>query len=159
MTRAELAGELFDAFTTADRRGRTIVVLRDEHPLHDEAQLVTYAVHDGTLPDDWRFAVVRTVLGSLHDGDIGEDSDAAEWADGSVDIYNDARLQWLAQVPGALDWCDQAQDDGLVTDKATLLERIGAGQYVALVEIAGVVCAEVDGIIAEREAQAEADAS
>lgn len=130
----ELAGQAYGAFTTTQRGDDTIVVLKDDRPqwVYD---LVQAAHGEFFLPDDWRYASIRNALSAIHD-DAPDDLDdyAGEWADGNVDTYTMARLQWLASNLQRTFYCDDAagafdpSEDGIVG-------LIGMGQYMESSEI------------------------
>jgi hypothetical protein len=96
--------------------------------------------HGGMMPDDMRYKMIRECLGNMLDriADDAEDFDnldTGEIADGLVDIYNMARLEWLASSLYRAEYCDDAQADGLVAEDATIFDRIGMGQYQEYSEI------------------------
>lgn len=95
--------------------------------------------HDLMLPDDWRYACIGAALEYIanHDGDAGDD--VGPFADDQIDVYNGARLLWLASSLSRASYCDEAAEEGLVDADATMFDRIGAGQYLEAVEIFGHV--------------------
>ena len=112
--------------------------------------------HGGMLPDDWRYDAIRAIADELAGRDESEWDDAqGEICDALVDVYTSALTEWLASHLDRLGYCDQAQEDGLVSPEATQSQRLAAGQYVELSEIyASVVSslravADQDGIDGE----------
>lgn len=88
--------------------GEAFVKLADDAP-----EWVLDAVreaHDGEFPDDWRYEMCERIFDGWHDGDWNPDDDDSmyEFADAAVDIYNMARLQWLAGHLERAAYCDEA---------------------------------------------------
>jgi hypothetical protein len=131
-----LAGEAYDCFERRERdNGDSFVSLKDNAPewLSD---LVRDA-HGDFLPDDWRYASIRSALGAIHDA--GEDADvddlSFEFADSNVDTHNAARCEWLASHLARGFYCDDAVNEGLVADDSGIFTRIGIGQYIESREV------------------------
>lgn len=139
---AEFAG----AFETAKRTdGASYVRKRD-----DRAPWITFevihAIHesvDDRGPNDWIYASIASVADTLNGYDTSSADKArdrvGEIADSLVDVYNADLTAWLSDHLGNAALCDEAVSDGLASSDASLFDRIGVGQYVALERIANAV--------------------
>ena len=97
--------------------------------------------HDEEMPNDWRFAKVREIALWLHEQESLDSAreDAMEAADGMSHIYTGQLLQWYAEIPSRLDYCDQYQQDfgNSATDSTGLL--LGAAQAYAIEQMVQVI--------------------
>ncbi len=137
-----LARLVSDAFEGATRdNGDSYRRIRDGAP-EWITELVRDCAHSGgsCLPSDWRYEAAEACADALAEGS----EDAPE-----PDIYTGHLIRWLGER-GAVDACDQAREDGLVSEDAGMVERIQAGQAVVLSEI-------MDAMRAALEARAEED--
>lgn len=134
---SSLAGEALSFFERAHREsGPDYIRTRDEpewvHGLVRQA-------HGDMLPDDWRYEAIRDALSAI-EGSGAESIDNLddvdhEYADGKVDIYTGDRIAWLASHGVRADYCDEAQDEGVASESAGVVELIGAGQYMEAREV------------------------
>lgn len=138
------AGEAFEAFETRKRREgerdeESFVSLKDNAP--QWVKDAVYSAHGDFLPDDWRYDKIQDAFGAIHDA--SEDADTTEvgdeFADGAVDAYTHARLQWLASNLNRPGYCDEAREEGLIGEDSDLVQQIGMGQYMEAREIWGAV--------------------
>lgn len=116
------------------------------------AQWVSQAVRDAhpeeaPLPDDWVYEIVWEAFGAIaeaasYEQDLDEAGD--EFADG-VDVYTANLLAWSSTCRYALQWTEEAREEGLVEAEADLVERLRTGQYVARGYIYGVVRQAIEG--------------
>lgn len=135
MNRNQIARAFADAFITDKRAdGVEFVRLADGSP--EWMTEAVRAAHCDMMPEDTRYSMIRECADALADRDADEWEDSTgEIADGLVDVYNNARLTWLASNLHRAAYCDEAQDEGLVSDKASMFDRIGVGQYMEYDEI------------------------
>jgi hypothetical protein len=108
---------------------------------------LVHAAHGNMLPDDWRYAAIAAALEYLADSDVDSDDwqDASDFADGYVDIYNHDRATWLGSHsyrPGYVD--DACEEYGTAPD-ASIMDRIGAGQYREASEVFSSVVSSLEG--------------
>lgn len=94
------------------------------------------AAHGEFGPDDKKYSMIRECAGKLaeYDSDDWEDY-AGEMADSLVDIYNADLLHWLSSHLFRAFYCDEAQEEGLVSADAEMYKRIAIGQYMEYQEI------------------------
>ena len=128
----QLAGQAYDAFERRTRDDDTgYTTLRDDAP--EWVQELVREAHGDFLPDDWRYASIRSALSEIHDnGYSGADEAremAHEWADGNVDAYTGHRLAWLASNLNRAGYCDDAADDLGFDPSQGIIQLIGLGQY------------------------------
>ena len=164
-TISELASEAHGWFTTTTRADETIDVLRDGAPTW--IYNLVFAAHESgeIMPDDWRYASIRSALAEISDSDADDRDDlddlAGEWADSNVDVYTGARIAWLGSRMSRTAYVDEAVDElggeGLDTVERIglwqyVVERIGLGQYVESREVFELVANALED---EREARAD----
>lgn len=130
-------------FTTKQvKRGEgpveTIVKLRDDAPewVHDAVR----EAHDGEWPDDWRYETCAAIFDCVHD----EVGDSHAIADSLVDIYTGARFAWLAGNINRQSYVDEAQDEGIAGDRASISERVGMGQYLCIERMAAIILQAIE---------------
>lgn len=136
----------FSAAWMTDKRddGKSFSRLKDGSP-----QWMTDAIHaahdaiDGRLPNDWIYEACESIASTM-DGYGADDADGMrdnehEICDGLVDVYNSARLAWLADHLGNADLCDEACRD-LGSPNADTFDRIGLGQFLAYTRVFGALC-------------------
>lgn len=57
---------LSTAFTSKTRpSGESFIVLKEDHPLYEQAKDIVYACHDGLLPNDLIYDVVDSLISNL----------------------------------------------------------------------------------------------
>ncbi len=124
-------------FTNTMRGEERIVTLRDDAP-----EWVSDAVreaHDGEMPDDWRYDICESIFEEI---DPEDDDRDFELADGLVDVYNNARVAWLAGDLGRASYCDEAADEyGIAGDT---FDRLGWGQLYCINQMVGVIRAAIE---------------
>lgn len=132
-----LASVAYDSFESFKRDGsdETFYKLKDGSP--EWVQDLVREAHGDFFPDDWRYEAIMDACGWIHDND--GDDDSAGFADGYVDVYNAARVAWLASSLHRGAYCDEASDEGLVAEDAGIYDRIGLGQYMEASEVYGLV--------------------
>ena len=100
------------------------------------------------LSDDFRYKTIESIIDSLLDtlefNIIGDDTDvftdeanemSHEICDGLVDVYNHDLLTWLSSNLQRPYYIDEANDEGLLSDESTEMERIMVGQFQEISEI------------------------
>lgn len=101
----------------------------------DAPEWMTLAVreaHEGRLPNDTDYSAFSEVVDAIVEaleGDEDMDDARHERCDGLVPIYNNDRINWMAQHSDYVGYCDDARMEGLVSNDAAMVERIGAGYY------------------------------
>jgi hypothetical protein len=131
---AREAGAYFETATRDD--GTEFVRTKDGTP-----QWVTNLVHEAHgefLPDDWRYEVIRDALDWIEEADDPEDG-SGEFADQTVDVYNSARLAWLASNLNRASYCDEAAAEFGGEERVSIFDQIGQGQYMEASEVYSLV--------------------
>lgn len=132
-----IAREAAAAFVTGHREnGEAFRKVADDAPAWI-TDLVRDAAHAGgwVFPSDWRYKAVEDCLTAIAEGDDTPPEG---------DVYTSAQLAWLASDGEAVVYCDRAAEEGLVSDRAGLLDRIAAGQALLLSDIFGAVQAALE---------------
>jgi hypothetical protein len=122
------------SFETRERtNGEKFVCLVNAAPqwMTDAVQ----AAHGDAFPDDVKYKMIERVADSIAEF-LSENKDADSEAldevrfekiDNLIPIYNRDRLDWLASSLTRVDYCDMAQEEGLLSEGSTMLDRIAAG--------------------------------
>lgn len=149
------AQALYEALETRKREdGSRFVTLRDGSP--EWMTEVVHAAHGDMLPDDWRYACIAAAAEYIAEADDPEDADS-EFADSQVDIYNGARFAWLASNLNRMGYCDEAQEEGIASETATVVELIGAGQYMEAAEVYSMLLSALTEQVEEDDADTDTD--
>src|ERR1700675_250302 len=111
MTFQECAREVAAAFETARRvedDPESTYVRRKDDAAEWTRDLV-YAAHADFGPDDWRYACIWSAAEAVAEYETEDDAQdgRGEFADGYVDVYNAARLEWLASNLNRAGYCDE----------------------------------------------------
>lgn len=92
--------------------------------------------HGTLLPNDWSYAAVVECLSVVEQAGAGADA----WdLRAEPDVYNTKLLAWLGSSLQRAEFCDEAQEDGMVADDADMWTRIAAGQSQELAQVMGAV--------------------
>ena len=131
MSIQKTAQALADAFETRTRNnGDEFRCLAANAPewMNDAVQ----EAHGDLMPNDVSFDMVANAAGWIAGIDDRQDRyDAChEYASSCVSVYHSDRIAWLASHAHRIEYCDEAQGEGLVNDCASLSDRIAAGWYM-----------------------------
>ena len=138
---AVVATDALAFFTTATRNdGVEFVKLAEDAP--EWVSDMVFACHDGGLPNDWTYEVVRNAVEWLSEGN--DPSDSGDFCDDQVDVYTSNLLAWLAGGPRRCDSCDLASDDYGAPEPDTMVNRIMRGQFYEASEIFSQVVYELN---------------
>ena len=95
-----------------------------------------YDMHDDELPNDWRYQKIVEILDEIIEADSESDiewsDEAHDIADRLTSIYTAELAAWLAENGNRASYHEDAVTDGLVSEKATLHERMAMAQYVCI---------------------------
>lgn len=131
MTLATIAAALSAAFETRERiNGDKFACLRDKSP--EWMSDAIHAAHGDTMPDDTKYRMCERVadeIAELLSDDEDADLDDAKYEriDGLIPVYNRDRLDWLASALFRADYCDEAREEGTVSEESDMFARIAAG--------------------------------
>ena len=132
---ARIASAAFERRERAD--GETFVALTDDAP--EWVQPIVMDAHGEFLPEDWRYACIEAAFDAI--ADCGEDEEQGDvgqqFADGYVDVYTGARLQWLASNLNRQGYVDSAREE--FGPRESIVEDVGMGQYVEALEVFNLV--------------------
>lgn len=150
LTIESLAAEAYSHFTTTKRGEETIVVTKDDAP--EWVRALVHFAHGGQfqfLPDDWRYCAISDALEYLADG--GDPDDPDVFAEANVDVYTHDLNAWYSSNLNRASYCDQAQEDGMVSEDTDMTRRIAVGQYMELCEVYGLVVQALKEELENRE--------
>jgi|TARA_R100000482_G_scaffold113919_1_gene56657 hypothetical protein len=136
------AGTLRAAFTQDKRDDGTTFWTYTDQARQSADDLATWIgeLHDGELPNDWRYETIVDICDTLMDeGDLSN-ADPGELsvgiANNLTDIYNQSLCQWYADNASRVAYIDDAQSDGLIAAEATTIDRLMCGQCIAIEQMA-----------------------
>ena len=137
------AATLRSAFTLAQREDGSEFWQFTEEARQSVDDLSSFVreLHDEELPNDWRYQKIVEICDAIteYDGDT-EWSDAShEISDGLVSIYNAELASWIAENGSRLSYCDQVMEEGLISDEASMSERLMAGQYTCIKQMVDII--------------------
>lgn len=105
--------------------------------LHDLIKDIHFDHFDGCLPNDWIYQIALEAFEALENDDL-EDITIES------DIYNQDLAKWLLN-PFADEYCQEAQEEGLLPAFAGIYTIIGSGQILAKERIYHTVNAFLQG--------------
>jgi hypothetical protein len=153
----ELAAEAYGCFETATRPdGSSFARVRDGSP-EWVSELVREAHGrdaDGApsfLPDDWRYATIRSALAFIGDDATDPDEDAHVFADSQADVYTGELIAWMGSNLQRVGYVDQAVAEFGFDEERGVVGAIGMGQYLEAREVYELV----RGALEERAAALE----
>lgn len=130
-TYAHFAGILAGSFTSDKRtNGDVFWKLTDSAP--SWVGDAVYAAHNGRMPDDGIYELCAHIADGLTEYDMTgrhPEDHLHEIADRNVSCYHMERYRWLAAHLDNSDYCEEAQEEGLVASDASISDRIAAGMY------------------------------
>lgn len=142
----DLAAEASRHFERREREsGAEFVALKEGAPewLH---QLVQDA-HGDMMPDDWRYQLTERCVDAIADHENADDArDGLE-----PSIYTHELCDWLGSSNSRYSYCDEARAEGLVSDDASMIDRMQAGQLQELGEVFGLVLDALTARVEELE--------
>lgn len=113
-------------FETAKRiNGDEFIRLTENVPKSLRNLIYNIHLHSfgGCLPNDWIYKIILEAFEEL-------EIDSLEDINIEADPYNNDLANWLLN-PFSSEYCQEAQEEGFVSDKSTIYERIGYGQELA----------------------------
>jgi hypothetical protein len=166
----EVAAEAAKWFETAKRPGLDVEddglrFTRTKDNAPEWIGEMCHEAHGPMLPDDWRYDCIRAAVDWIAEGNDSDDS--GEFADGQVDAYTSARLDWLgssAYRQGYVDEAIQEFGGGRTSDGeygrgggevAGIVDMIGMGQYAEAGEVFGYVLSALEERLEAVEAELE----
>lgn len=113
----------------------------------DRCGALAGAAHDNysISPDDWRYAFIHEALCALEDAEDPDDIHL------DPDVYTSELTAWLDSRASRADYCDQAVTDGLLSESATMFDRLSMGQYLEKTEVLYAVRAHLEEEITDLE--------
>lgn len=119
----------------------------------DHCRKLAFAVHSGgdRLPDDHRYAFLYEALSAIEDADDLDDVTI------EADTYTRELTEWLGSGNDRSGYCDEAQREGMISEDASMVDRMSMGQYMEKREVLGEVLAHLNHEAEEDEDEEEAD--
>ena len=136
------AGTLRAAFTRDKRTDGSTFWTYTDQARQSTDDLATWIgeLHDGELPNDWRYETIVSILDALMDEDDLSNADPGELAVGIAnnltDIYNHSLFQWYADIPSRVDYIEEGVLSGIIPHEADTIARLMIGQTVCIEQMA-----------------------
>jgi hypothetical protein len=141
-----LAAQLAAAFIADTRtNGATFYKLKDGSP--EWMTDAISAAHGDFMPDDWRYAAIRDVAGSMQYSE--EPEDGFEECDGLVDVYNSGLTAWLASSISRAEYVNEAVAEFEYPDD--IFKALQYGQLAEYREIWGALYSFLSDMAEEEE--------
>lgn len=126
-----LAREALEYFELAERESECVRYWRTIDGAPEWIGELCREAHGDMLPDDWRYSAIVGALEAISEGA----EDGHEFADGHVDVYTGSRYEWLGSNLSREQYCEDAREEGLIGEGASISEQIGVGQYCEALEV------------------------
>lgn len=132
-TFVNMATELAEAFETRKRAdGTEYTCLAASAP--EWARDAVMMAHGDAIPSDWIYEACADAARDLAERGYMDEEFAHIFADARVDVYRHVLVQWLADVPGAWDACEDVRLD-VRPECDSLYDLLRRGQFSVLVSI------------------------
>ena len=136
------AGTLRAAFTQDKRDDGSTFWTYTEQARQSADDLATWIgeLHDGELPNDWRYETIVDICNALMDeGDLSN-ADPGELsvsiANNLTDIYNHSLFQWYADIPSRVEYIEEGVLSGYISPEADTMSRLMVGQTICIEQMA-----------------------
>ena len=148
--------------------GEYFYCLKDDAP--DWMRDACRAAHgDDLLPDDFRYSVIAGAAEFFLEQateylgedapvdapvDCFDDIDQHEFCDGMVDIYTTNLTSWMASHLSRVGYVNEAKEQGLLGDDASIETQMMAGQYMEIRDTVDLLASFLMGVEEESECDA-----
>lgn len=136
------AGTLRAAFTQDKRDDGSTFWTYTEQARQSADDLATWIgeLHDGELPNDWRYETIVSICEALMDEDDLSNADPGELSVGIsnnlTDIYNHSLFQWYADIPSRVEYIEEGVLSGYISPEADTMSRLMVGQSICIEQMA-----------------------
>ena len=103
----------------------------------DDLVSFIHELHDDEMPNDWRYAAIVGILDQIIE--ISEYNNEPEWSEASwqiaeslTSIYTSELAAWFADNSSRASYRDEAQQEGLISESASLTDRMQASQHYCI---------------------------
>ena len=136
------AGTLRAAFTQDKRDDGSTFWCYTEQARQSPDDLAIWIgeLHDGELPNDWRYETIVAICEALMDEDDLSNADPGELsvgiANNLTDIYNHSLFQWYADIPSRVEYIEEGVLSGYISPEADTMSRLMIGQTICIEQMA-----------------------
>jgi|TARA_R100000030_G_scaffold36761_1_gene27453 hypothetical protein len=136
------AGTLRAAFTQDKRDDGSSFWTYTDQARQSADDLATWIgeLHDGELPNDWRYETIVNICEALMDEDDLSNADPGELsvsiANNLTDIYNHSLFQWYADNPSRVDYIEEGLLSGYIAPETDTIARLMVGQSICIEQMA-----------------------
>ena len=128
------AATLLNAFKRTDNEENWCLVTHDD----DELTSFIRELHDGELPNDWRYDTIHWIIAAI----ASEDEETIDWsdvpreyADNQVDMCTSSIFQWYANYSGRYEYVQDNLNDGITHNSCDAFDQLEQGQFRAIEEM------------------------
>ena len=137
------AGTLLAAFKRTDNEEAWCLTTHENDELTDFIR----SLHDGELPNDWRYDTIYWIISAI----ASEDEDTIDWldvpseyADNQVDQSTSYICQWYADYPARLEYVEENKANGRTSDTTDVFEQLQMGQFTAIQEMTTAILSKLN---------------
>ena len=100
----------------------------------DELYDLVRSLHDGELPNDWRYDCIHWILNAISSESTNTDWEDIphQYADHYVDIGTQDLYLWIANCPARADYIQQARESGFIDGSMDHTKQIQVAQYLQI---------------------------
>ncbi len=137
------AGTLLAAFKRTDNAENWCLATHENDELTDFIR----SLHDGELPNDWRYNTIFWIISAI----ASEDEDTIDWDDvpyeyahNQVDMITSNLFQWYADYPNRIDYVNEGIDEGFISKEELLTSQLMAGQFRAIYDMTSTILSKLN---------------
>ena len=138
------AGTLLAAFKRTDNEEAWCLTTHENDELTDFIR----SLHDGELPNDWRYDTIHWIIAAIASEPLERDDDwldiPFEYADNQVDQSTSYICQWYADYPSRYSYVEENLANGRTCDTTDALDQLKMGQFTAIQEMTTAILAKLN---------------
>jgi len=134
-------GAFLAAFRRTENQENWCLVTHDDDSLTDFIR----ELHDGELPNDWRYDTIHWIASAIasEPADTDWDDIPHQYADNLTDQSTSYLFQWYADVPSRTTYLDDTEYVSHPDQSLALVRQLAAGQYNAIYSMVSRVLARL----------------
>ena len=133
------AGTLLSAFKRTENELHWSLATHEDDELTDFIR----SLHDGELPNDWRYDIIHWIIAAIASEDLERGDDWSdkpyEYAEYLTDQINPILLQWYADYPSRLGYVEEGISEGMISKDQDVISQLMAGQHAAIHDMASTI--------------------
>ncbi len=133
------AATLLSAFKRTDNEEQWCLATHEDDELTDFIR----DLHDGELPNDWRYDTIHWIISAIASEPLERDDDWSdipfEYADNQVDMMTSSIFQWYANYSGRYSYVQDNLEDGITHNSNDAFDQLKLGQFRAIQEMTSTI--------------------